>query len=363
MIYFANPQSEYNLLKKNIIENIKKIFNSNNYILGNEVRKFENNFAKYIGCRYSIGVSSGTDALILSLKALGVKEGDEIITTSHTAYATVAAIVETGAIPVFVDILETNYLMDIDSIKNKITKKTKAIICVHLYGNSLDILKVKKKIGKKIKVIEDCSQSHGSKIYGMKTGTMGDISCYSLYPTKNLSTMGDGGIIVTNNKKFYTKIRLLREYGWIKKNIGKLHGINNRLDEVHASILNVKLKKLNLFNKKRRLIADNYLKKINNKFILLPHIEKNVYHVFHLFVVRVLKNKRKSLLEYLNKNKIFPGIHYELPNHLQTPYKKYHKGSLKKTESICKEIVSLPIYPLLADKDQNKIIRLINNFS
>ena len=192
---------------------------------------------------------------------------------------------------------------------------------------------------------------------------MGDVGCFSLYPTKNLSTIGDGGVVITNNKKIYSKIKTIREYGWIKKNIGKMHGVNNRLDELHASILNIKLKKLNFLNNKRREVAKYYLKNIKNNLIALPKIEKNVHHVFHLFVIRLLKNKRKSFIEYLNKNKIFPGIHYILPNHLQKPYKKYLKGSLNNTEKICKEIVSLPNYPFLKKREQDKIIKLINNFS
>ena len=237
MIFFANPKSEYNFLKNKIDNKIKKVLNSNNYILGSEVKSFEKNFSKYLGNKYSVGVSNGTDALIIALRAINIAKGDEVITTSHTAFATIAAIVEVGAIPVFIDIKEDDFTMNPSELKKKISKKTKAIIAVHIYGNPADILDIKK-IAKdnKIILIEDCAQAHGAEYNKKKVGTFGDFSCYSFYPTKNLSTFGDAGLISTNNLKMYKKIKLLREYGWIKKNIGISDGFNKRLDELHAGI-------------------------------------------------------------------------------------------------------------------------------
>ena len=211
MIFFANPKSEYIYLKKKIDSRIKKVLESNSYILGKEVENFEKNFSKYLGMKYSVGVSSGTDAIILALQSIDIKRGDEVITTSHTAFATIAAIVDVGAIPVFIDIKEDNFTIDVSKIEKKISNKTKAIIAVHIYGNPVDInelLKIKKKY--KIALIEDCAQAHGAEYNKKKVGTFGDFSCFSFYPTKNLSTFGDAGAISTNNIEMYKKIKLLR---------------------------------------------------------------------------------------------------------------------------------------------------------
>lgn len=363
MIYFANPKSEYIFLKKKINNKLSKVLNSNSYILGEQVKNFEENFSKYLGVKYSIGVSNGTDAIILVLQALNIKMGDEIITTSHTAFATIAAIVEVGAIPVFVDINEDDFTMDVSKVENKISKKTKAIIAVHIYGNPIDILElVKIKKRRNIPLIEDCAQAHGAEFNKKKVGSFGDFSCFSFYPTKNLSTFGDAGIVSTSNKFFYNRIRLLREYGWKKKNYSSQKGSNRRLDEIHAGILNIKLKYLDFFNQRRIKIANQYLKNIETNKLLLPQVYKKKKHVFHLFVVRVKNNKRNLFIKYLNKNKIFPGIHYPLPNHRQKPFQKYCKNLLPITDKISREIVSIPNYPLLKDAEIKKIISVINNY-
>lgn len=364
MIFFANPKSEYLYLKKKINNKIKKILNSNSYILGNEVRTFEKNFSKYLGVKYCVGVSNGTDAIVLALKAINVKVGDEVITTSHTAFATIAAIVEVGATPVFTDIKNDDFTIDTSKIEKNISKKTKAIIAVHIYGNPVDInelIKIKRKY--KITLIEDCAQAHGAEYKKKKVGTFGDFSCFSFYPTKNLSTFGDAGAVCTNNIRIYKTLKLLREYGWIKKNISqKIKGSNKRLDELHAGILNIKLAYLDYFNQKRCLIAKKYLKYIKSKKIILPNINSFKKHVFHLFVIRIKNNKRKNFLEYLKKNQIIAGIHYPIPNHKQKTFRKYKKSNLPITEEISKEIVSLPNYPLLKIGKVKKIIDIINNY-
>ena len=292
-----------------------------------------------------------------------MKKGDEIITTSHTAFATIAAIVEVGAIPVFIDIKEDDFTIDTSKIEKKITKKTKAIIAVHIYGNPVDIVeivRIKKKF--KITLIEDCAQAHGAEYGRKKVGTFGDFATFSFYPTKNLSTYGDGGMVSTNNNKMYKKIKLLREYGWQRKNYSIQKGSNKRLDELHAGILDIKLAFLDKFNYKRISIAQKYLKKINSKKLILPKMNSLKKHVFHLFVVRVKNNQRSKFLNYLNKYNIYAGIHYPLPNHQQITFKKYCKTKLHITEKISSEIVSIPIYPLLSTKEVKNIINTINNF-
>ena len=363
MIFFANPKSEYIFLKQKIDNKIKRVLNSNSYILGDEVRSFEKNFSRYLGVKYSVGVSNGTDALILALKSLNIGEGDEVITTSHTAFATISSIIEVGAVPVFIDINEDEFTIDTSKIEKKITKKTKAIIAVHVYGNPVDIITIKKIVKQnKISLIEDCAQAHGAEYKRKKVGTFGDISCFSFYPTKNSSTFGDGGIVSTNNYKIYKNIKLSREYGWTKKNFSVKNGSNKRLDELHAGILNVKLKYLDRFNQKRISIAKRFLKSIKSKKIILPKANPLNKHVYHLFVIKVKNNQRKKFLSYLKKNDISAGIHYPLPNHLQKPFKKFAKSNLPVTERICKEIVSLPNYPLLSFKKVKKISSVINKF-
>ena len=362
MINFANPKSEYLKNKSKIQTAIKNVLSSNSYILGKSVNDFEKKFSKYNNSKYALGVSSGTDAIIIALKTLNVKPGDEIITTSHTAYATIAAIVEIGAKPVFIDIEYDNYNMKYDEIQDKISKKTKGIILVHIYGIVANIQKIKKICKKnKIFLIEDCAQAHGASIK-KKVGTFGDFGTFSFYPTKNLSTFGDAEALITNKQKYYQKAKLFREYGWVKKNIGILKSVNRRMDEIHAAILNVQINNLDTNNKKRIKIANYYSKNIKNNQIELPKFNKKNLNVFHLYVIKVKNNLRKKLIIYLNKNKINPGIHYILPNHEQIPFKTYKKTKLTNTKKISPKILSLPIYPELKMKNVKKIIKLLNKF-
>jgi dTDP-4-amino-4,6-dideoxygalactose transaminase len=364
MINFANPKSEYLENKKKIDLVIKKTLASNDYILGKSVKKFEQKFAKYNKCKYSLGVSSGTEALIIALKSLGVNPGDEIITTSHTAYATVAAITEIGAKPVLIDIENDYFNMKYDEINRNLTKKTKGLILVHLYGLVANVKKIQEICKKnKIFLIEDCAQAHGAEYSGRKVGTFGDFGTFSFYPTKNLSTFGDAGSIITNNLKLYKKAKLYREYGWIKKNVGILRSINRRMDEIHAAILNVKLNYLDKNNKKRIKIAKLYSEKIKNENIILPRTIPSSKNVFHLYVIILKKNLRKKLILLLKKNNINPGIHYVLANHQQISFKNFKKTNLVNTEKIIPNILSLPIYPSLSLINVKKIIKLINNFN
>ncbi|MDC1279814.1 DegT/DnrJ/EryC1/StrS family aminotransferase, partial [Pelagibacteraceae bacterium] len=355
-----NPWSyekEYKFLSKKILKSLDRVFKSNQLFFGKELGKFEKNFIKTNKSKYGAGVKSGTEALIIALKALNIKNNDEVITVSNTAIPTIAAIKNIGAKVKFVDVNEY-YLMDIDDLKKKITKKTKAIIAVHLYGQSCDMSKICLLAKKnKIKVIEDCAQAHGAKHKGIFVGNFGDIGCFSFYPTKNLGAYGDGGFLTTKNLLLYQKIRRIRFYGieqlkpknkFNKKYYSFEDGINSRLDEIQSSILNLKM-----IYFQRNLIKKDKLAKIYNnnldiKELILPKINMQNNHTYHQYVVR--HKKRDKILKLLKKKNINLNIIYPYPTHFMPPFKQ--KIVLKKTEKFSKEIFSLPIYPELKKSDQ-----------
>ena len=337
VINIFEPKKQFETYKNQIYKVIYSVLASGSYILGNEVKKLEKNFQNYLNCKKAIGVKNGTDALILALKVIKIKRGDEVITTAHTAVATIAAIIDVGAIPVIADVEKNYYTINPKEIEKKISRKTRAIIPVHIYGQCCDmkqIIRIAKK--NKIFVIEDCSQSLGSKIGNKNIGTFGDIATFSFYPTKNLGAIGDGGMIVTNNSNLGKKLCRLREYGWDKNRFTLEPGINSRLDEIQAGILNIKINDLNNANKKRIKILKNYTEKISNKLVKLP-----------------------------KKNKINPGIHYLRPACLNKGYKEkciFTINDIKKTLFISKNTVSLPIYPELQKKNVERIVKVINKF-
>ena len=354
MIYFNFPKSVYLQYKDEINEKILKVLNSGNYVKSKELSQFEKNFAKYIKTKFSVGVGNATDAIFISLKTLDIGYGDEVITVSHTATGTVMGILNTGAKPIFCDISERDYNIDTSSISKKITKKTKAIVVVHLYGQSCemkDLLYLAKQKG--LPVIEDCSQSAGGKYKKNYLGSLGTFGCFSFFPTKNLSCIGDGGMITTNDSFFYKKIKCLREYGWDENRNAQLIGINSRLDEIQAAILNVKLKYLNKDNILRRSIADFYNKNINNNKIIKPLENTDSYHVYHLYVIRC-KNREK-LIEELRKRRIFAGVHYKKAVHHQRLFNNVN-NYLPTTVKIAKEVLSLPVYPGLKRKSLKKLL-------
>jgi len=365
-IPFFDYQRQYDgFFKKKVDIAIKRVFSSGELILGKEVEVFEDNFSSYIGTEFGIGVNSGTDAIKIAIDALNIKKGSEIITVANTAVPTASAIREAGATPKFVDI-KKDFTIDEAKIEKKITKKTKALLPVHLYGQPCNIkviLKLAKKY--KLKVIEDCAQAHGAKFNKKRVGSFGDISCFSFYPTKNLGAYGDGGIILSSDKNLAKKCKMLRMYGMEKKYYADFEGYNSRLDEIQAAILNVKLKYLDKWNKKRRQIAKFYLKNITNPHIILPKMPKisNITnHCFHLFVIR--SNKRAKLIKHLLKYKIGFGIHYPYPIHLQKAYKflNYKKGALPLTEKFARQILSLPIFPELTKREIRYIVDKLNSF-
>ena len=343
MISCANPGLQFESYKNEIESAVIKVMRSNSYILSNEVSALETEFADYIGTKYAIGVGNGTDAIEIAIRALEIGYGDEVITVSHTATATVAAIEATGAKAILVDIEPKFYTLNPKQLDEVITKNTKAVVAVHLYGQSVDLDTITKFCSKnKIFLIEDVSQAHGAKHHEHRLGSIGEIRCFSCYPTKNLGALGDAGLITTNNPALEKKIRMIREYGWVNRE-SIIPGRNSRLDEIQAAILRIKLKYLDLNNNKRRSIAEHYKSKLDQYPIVLPETRVNSYSVFHLFVVQT--DYQNEIISYLNKIGIQVGIHYPLPIHLNASYKNTIKTAkdMSETEILSKKI----IYPIL----------------
>jgi dTDP-4-amino-4,6-dideoxygalactose transaminase len=355
VIRCGNPRAQYVAHRAAIDEAIRRVLESGRYILGAEVAAFEREFASYIGVSEAVGVGSGTEALHLALAACGIGRGDEVITVAHTAVATVAAIELTGATPVFVDIEPDYFTLDPEQLEAAVTPKTKAIVPVHIYGQpaALDVINsIARRHG--LRVIEDSAQAHGATYRERKVGGWGDIACFSFYPTKNLGAIGDGGAITTNDPALAEKVRHLREYGWVERNVSSVPGWNSRLDELQAAILRVKLRFLDADNKRRRAIADLYDELLADSDLVLPKRRKDATHVFHLYVVR--SNAREDLLSRLRVNGVDAAIHYPVPVHLQPAYRsRLSANNLTNTEYIAGEIVSLPIYPELADAEVERI--------
>ncbi len=359
--YLTEQFYDYNL----IFKEIKKVIKFNDFTLGKNVDKFEEKIKKLLKSKYVISVGSGTDAIMLSLKCIGVREGDEVITTPYTFYATIGAIVTLGAKPVFVDVKD-DYNLDPQKIKKKITKKTKAILPVHWSGrvcNMLEINKIAKK--HKLKVIEDSCHAILATYKGKIAGNLGDIGCFSMHPLKNLNVWGDGGFITTNNKSYFEKLMLLRNHGLISRNINKIFGYNSRLDTVQATVALHLLKKINFITKKRISNAkklDMNLKKINE--IYLKQRITYLKEVFHLYEFRVKKKLRNKLLFYLRKNHIDAKIHYPVPMHLQPAAKEYgyKKGDFPICEEISDTTISIPVHEFITEKQMNFVIKKIKKF-
>jgi dTDP-4-amino-4,6-dideoxygalactose transaminase len=359
MILCSNPAFQYQSYEKEIDDAVKRVFKSGWFILGKEVKSFEEEFANYIGVNFAKGVGSGTDAVMLALKALQIGAGDEVITVSHTAVATIAAIEMTGAKAVMADIEEDFYTLDPAKIELAITAKTKAIVAVHLYGQPANleaIMQIAKK--HKLSVVEDCAQAHGAMYNNKRAGSIGDIGCFSFYPTKNLGALGDGGMVVTNDAQLADRVEMLRQYGWKQRYISEFAGVNSRLDELQAAILRVKLSHLDADNAKRMRIAEMYDKQLGETDLILPKKRKDSSHVYHLYVVRT--KKRDELMQHLKDKEILAAIHYPVPVHLQPAYRNGQK--LEVTEKIAKEILSLPMYPELSESDVQKTIDAIIGF-
>lgn len=354
---------QYKMIGAEIKKAIDTIFEQGIFISGKPLLEFEKDFSGFCKARYTIGVSSGTSALYLALLACGIGQEDEVITTPHTFIATAEAITAVGAIPVFVDIEPIVYTIDASKIEKAITKRTKAIIPVHIYGHPCDmdsILSIAESY--KLKVIEDASQSHGAEYKNKRVGTLGNAGCFSFYPGKNLGAYGDAGAVVTDDLTIAEKIRLLRDHGRKEKYVHIVEGFNHRLDTLQAQLLSVKLKYLEAWNKKRREIANWYRTFLSNTPLKLPQENIDCSHVYHLFVVET--DMRDRLKMFLEEKGVSAGIHYPVPLHLQPAYAhlNYNMGDFPVTEEASKRILSLPIFPELEKQQVEFICETIRAF-
>lgn len=363
-IKYLSLEKTHNEIQEELLIAYKKVVFESNFIMGRELSLFENDFAKYCGVNYCIGCGNGLDALFLILKAMGIKQGDEVIVPSNTYIATALAVSYLGANPVFVEPEEDSYLINPKLIEEKISKNTKAIIVVHLYGRPVDMDSIEKIVKKhSLKLIEDCAQSHGARYKGKKVGSFGDAAGFSFYPGKNLGALGDAGAVTTNDRELAEKITMLRNYGSKEKYKHELQGNNSRLDEMQAAFLNVKLNYLDKWNFERKEIAKRYLSEIANPLIKLPLQSSAEYdNVWHIFPV--MSNRRNELELFLQKNGIKTSKHYPTPMHLQGAYKNlgFKKGAFPIAEKIAESELSIPLYYGLSEEEQSYIIDILNSF-
>lgn len=367
MIKQVDPKASYLAHQDEIDAAISCCLNSGLYILGQGVESFEKEFSDFLGARHCVSVASGTDALVLAMSACGIKSGDVVITVSHTAGATVAAIEILGAAPLLIDVDPRTYLMEADILDEAIqelqstdpakAERLKAIVVVHLYGCPAYMYSINDVAARHgLFVIEDCAQAHGATINGAMVGTLGHVSAFSFYPTKNLGAFGDGGAVVTNDDNLAESVQLLRQYGWKDRYISQRPGYNSRLDEIQAAILRVKLKYLESDNAKRIEIAGRYSRALESVDLQLPKEIFGRQHVYHQFVIQT--SNRDNFRSYLAESGISTGIHYKIPIHLQPAYsvrKLTWPDKLENTESLCDRIVSLPMSPYLRRDEINQV--------
>lgn len=332
------------------------------YILGQELSKFEQEFASYHGISYCLGLNNGLDALVLAVKAAGIMPGDEVIVQANTFIASALAITQAGAVPVFVE-TDAFYGLDVQAIESHITSRTKAIIPVHLYGQICDmdpLMALARKHG--LVVIEDCAQAHGATYKGRLAGAIGDIGCFSFYPTKPLGAFGDAGAVITNNENYAQTIKMLRNYGSREKYKHEILGVNTRLDEIQAAILSSGLTHMESDNQERRDIAERYLNEIDNPHVILPATRFENQHVYHIFAL--LCEHRDQLVAHLAKAGVSTQIHYPIPCHLAECYRSlgYKKGDFPLSEKFAQQEVSLPIYVGLLQEEIDQVIRAVNAF-
>lgn len=363
-ILCLNPHAQFQRHAAAIEAAIGRVLASNRYILGPECEGFEKGFATHAGTAHGIGVANGTDALALALRGLGVGPGDEVVTVSHTALATVAAVCMTGATPVLADVDEASYTMDPASLQACIGPRTKAIVPVHVYGQMADldaILPIARQHG--LKLLEDCAQSTGARQHGRCCGSIGDAGAFSFYPTKNLGAIGDGGMIVTGDAALAERLTRLRQYGWDAQRISADIGVNSRLDEIQAAILTVKLAHLDDDNARRQAIARRYSDALAGLPLALPAVRPGNEPVWHLYVVAT--DRRDALLAHLKADGVLAGIHYAQAAHQQPGYRPHVRiapGGLPVTERIVDRVLSLPLYPELEAEAVEHVIASVRRF-
>jgi len=350
--------AQYQQIKAEVDLAIEQVINSSAFVGGEEVQSFEKEFAAYCEVDHCVGVANGTDAIYLALRSLGIGQGDEVITVSHTFIATAEGITLTGAKPVFIDIKEDTMLMDPSLLGAAITSRTKAIIPVHLYGQTCEmdeILRIARK--HKLKVVEDAAQAHGARWKGRRAGSMGDVACFSFYPGKNLGAFGDAGGVVSNDKAITDRLRMIANHGSTTKYSHEVEGVNSRLDGLQAAILRIKLRRLDEWNAKRRQHASYYDNELRKSTLTPVSVHLDAEPVWHLYVVRT--SDREELQNRLTDAGIATGIHYPTPLHLQPAYSylEIEPGTLPVTERIAKEIVSLPMYPELTTADLEAVVK------
>lgn len=361
MIKFLDLKKINNRYREEIASRIKDILDKGWYLQGEENENFTKNFANFCGTKFALGVANGLDALNLIIKAYGFGNGDEIIVPANTYIATILAISENGCIPILVEPDIKTYNINPYSIEEKITSKTKAIMVVHLYGQAVQMEKIWK-IAKKynLKIIEDSAQAHGAIYQENRTGNLGDASGFSFYPGKNLGCIGDGGAVTTNDEELFNKIKAIANYGSDRKYHHIYKGVNSRLDEIQAAVLDIKLKHLDSDNNKRRKISKYYRENIKNSKIILPETYDEKSHVWHIFAVRT--QNRDEFQKYLTEKGIQTIIHYPTPPHKQGAYKEWNNLSFPITEEIHNTILSLPISPVMTDSEIEKVVEVVNEF-
>ena len=361
MIPLIDLDRQFQMIKDEAMEAIRRVYDSGQYILGSEGKQFEEEVKIYLETPFAIGVGNGTDALVLALDALNIGDGDEVITTPFTFFATAEAISRVGATPVFVDIEPVTFNIDPTHIKKAITSQTKAIMPVHLFGHPANmdpIMTIAK--DHNLYVIEDACQAFGSSVNGKKAGTIGDIGCFSFFPTKNLGTMGDGGLVVTKHKHVAERIRVLRHHGSTKKYYHQEIGYNSRLDEIQAALLRISLTHIDDLNKRRQKTASFYQEQLSTlKGITVPKSIEGTEHIFHLYCLEV--DDREHLSKGLSQAGIANGVYYPLPLHLQEVYKHLgHQASdFPISEEKSKRLLAIPMHPYLTDAEQNEIVKSI----
>ncbi|QFY90679.1 DegT/DnrJ/EryC1/StrS family aminotransferase [Magnetovirga frankeli] len=365
MILQSNPKAAYLERRKAIDAALARVLESGWYILGREVEGFEAEFAQAMGANWAVGVANGTDAIEIALRALGIKAGDRVVTVSHTAVATVAAIKRIDAVPLFVDVDPRRYTMDPESLDALLSTpdggRAKAIVLVHLYGQPVDMKTIVPMArARGLSIIEDCAQAHGALLDGRIVGTWGDLACFSFYPTKNLGALGDGGAVTGINSSLRETVQLLRTYGWKNRYVSDLFGINSRLDELQASILRVGLQHLNQDNERRRAIAARYNRSLAGISVELPWQASNAYHVFHQYVIAT--NGRNILQERLKRLGVGSLVHYPMAVHQQPAYADptLRPVDLPHTERLVGRILSLPMYPQLRDDEIEEVVTALH---